>query len=107
MKLTTENLDAVGGTLPATPTTTTTARVRRTRRAKPPRAERNIHPRIQAANDKRNAEVANIRKEDASARMLRVILEKRVPKMVEADRRKLVADVSKTLEPELPLGLPN
>jgi len=105
MKLTTENLDSPA--TPETPATPTTARVRRTRRAKPPRAERTIHPRIKEANDKRNAEVANIRKEDASARMLRVILEKRVPKMVEADRRKLVADVSKTLEPELPLNIPN
>ena len=85
----------------------TPAKAPRKRKAKSPRAERTIDPRIQAANDKRNAEVANIRKEDASARMLRVIIEKRVPKMVESDRRKLVALVAETLEPELPLGPAN
>ena len=89
------------------PATTAPAKISRKRKAKSPRAERTIHPRIQAANDRRNAEVANIRKEDASARMLRVIIEKRVPKMVEADRRTLVALVAETLEPELPLGPAN
>ena len=101
------NNDPEGPATPETPATPTPAKVRKTRKAKSPRAERTIHPRIQAANARRNAEVANIRKEDASARMLRVIIEKRVPKMVEADRRTLVAFVAETLEPELPLNIRN
>ena len=106
MKLTTENLDAVGGTLPATPTTTTTARVRRTRRAKPPRAERNIDPRIQAANDKRNETVAEIRREDRSERIYRVFTEKRWPQLTPAYQMKTSEFVNAKVTPPL-FSLPN
>ena len=94
MKLTTDNLDTVE--------TPTPAKAPRKRKAASKRAPRVVDPRIVAANERRNLEVAAIRSEDASSRMLRVIIEKRLPKMTMADKERLAHHLP-TMMPPLPL----
>lgn len=68
-----------------------------------PRVRRPANPRIVAARKRLTLEISVIHQEDASARQLRVILLKRLPKMVDGDRQKLFEHLAQTQTPPLPL----
>ena len=97
------------------PTTPPAAKPRRTRKPEtkpattPPatkpatkRTRKPTDPRILVINEKAALDRAVVKAEDASARQLRVIREKRLPKLTPQHRHELYLDLCKTETPSFP-----
>ena len=72
-----------------------------TRTPKPVKV-RTLDPDIKRLQQEHSQKVANLRASKASARMLVVIIEKRLPKLTAEDRNKLADLLAKTTTPPLP-----
>lgn len=74
------------------------------RKSKPaaPKKERVIDPDIAILRDEHKTKVAQLRFVISSARILKTIKEKRIPKMTAGDREKLMDELKLTATPALP-----
>lgn len=81
--------------------TIATPKPKRTRKSTKPRAAKTLDPGIVAINERRNLEVAAYRSAQASAKILKTFLEKRLPRLTAEDRQKLFDELSLTETPSL------
>ncbi len=80
------------------PSPVTTTKPSRKRRATAPRAPRVLDPGVQAIKAEAAAKIRDYHKSQASARVLKNIVEKQLPRLVDAEREKLIQTLNGNLK---------
>lgn len=85
--------------------TTPTEKLKKKRAPKAPRAPRVIDPQVLKIRQEASQKVKDYHKSQASGRILKTILDKRIPQLTRQDQERLFDELKAIVTPALPLGI--